>query len=446
MAAALVWPLAAFGGAYAWTLPPLVAIVLGAIAATRPSLFADRALDAALAAALAAGAIQLLPLPPALRHLLSPHAAAVDAALEFDAATRLREWRPLTLDPAATLVWLPAGAAAVGLFWSARAWFGADSARPTARVVAWTGLALSTLAIVQHYSSPLLIYWTFRPLDYGSRTAGPFVNRNHLATWLLLALPTTVGYLIARTAARSRGGRGLAGVARAFEEPATFWLIAAAGAMVAGLISTLSRSGLIGVSAAAAAMAGAARIGGRQAHRGWTLAIVVSAIVVAATLSSPGALLSRLETASTDPVGGRAAIWRQTLPIVRDFALVGTGVGSYQTAMLVYREQQRHPFFFNQAHDQYLQFAAEGGLLLGLPILLVVAAFARTAWTAMAADRTPIFWLRAGAAAGLVGIAVQSVWETGLRMPANAVLCAVVAAMVVHDAADRAFRGGRPRD
>ena len=44
--------------------------------------------------------------------------------------------------------------------------------------------------------------------------------------------------------------------------------------------------------------------------------------------------------------------------------------------------------------------------------------------------------MRAGAAAGLLGIAVQSLWEVSLVMPANAVLAAVLAALAVHERPD----------
>ncbi|HXH07457.1 MAG TPA: hypothetical protein VNI83_12825, partial [Vicinamibacterales bacterium] len=55
-----------------------------------------------------------------------------------------------------------------------------------------------------------------------------------------------------------------------------------------------------------------------------------------------------------------------------------------------------------------------------------------------------VFRLRAGALAGLAAALVQSVWETGLRLPANAVLAAVLAAVAVHEPAASAG-GGRPR-
>ena len=49
----------------------------------------------------------------------------------------------------------------------------------------------------------------------------------------------------------------------------------------------------------------------------------------------------------------------ETLPIIRDFPLTGTGAGTFPTAMLVYQQSDRR-LFFNQAHNHYLQFAAEG--------------------------------------------------------------------------------------
>jgi len=47
-------------------------------------------------------------------------------------------------------------------------------------------------------------------------------------------------------------------------------------------------------------------------------------------------------------------------------------------------------------------------------------------------DRTAMFWVRVGAVSGMIAVAVQSVWDTGLRMPANAVLLALLAAIALH--------------
>jgi hypothetical protein len=42
-----------------------------------------------------------------------------------------------------------------------------------------------------------------------------------------------------------------------------------------------------------------------------------------------------------------------------------------------------------------------------------------------------MFWVRIGAAAGLAGLAAQSVWEVSLTMPANAVMAGVLAGLAL---------------
>ena len=131
-------------------------------------------------------------------------------------------------------------------------------------------------------------------------------------------------------------------------------------------------------------------------------------------------------------VANRLTIWRETMPIVRDFWLTGTGAGTYQQAMFVYQRSSR-AVYLNQAHNHYLQVAAEGGVLLAGAVILALAAFLRAARARLTGDRSGLFWIRAGAACGLGAVALQSVWETGLVMPANSALAALLAAIVVFE-------------
>jgi O-antigen ligase len=124
-------------------------------------------------------------------------------------------------------------------------------------------------------------------------------------------------------------------------------------------------------------------------------------------------------------------IWHDTLPVLRDFWPTGTGTGTFLRAMAVY-QRSRPGVIFNQAHNHYLQVAAEGGLLVGIPVAMALWAFARVGWDRLVSDRSGMYWIRAGAASGLCGVAVQSLWETGLTVPANAALAAVVAAILLH--------------
>ncbi len=55
-------------------------------------------------------------------------------------------------------------------------------------------------------------------------------------------------------------------------------------------------------------------------------------------------------------------------------------------------------------------------------------------------DASADYLVRAGAVAGIAAVLVQSFWETGLRMPANAMLLAVLAAIATCSAEARSGR------
>ena len=160
--------------------------------------------------------------------------------------------------------------------------------------------------------------------------------------------------------------------------------------------------------------------------------------VAALTLEElrPEVLGMRLATAGVS-AGNRLLIWRDTIGIIRDFWLTGTGAGTYVTSMLVY--QRSSPgWLYNQAHNHYLQLVSEGGLLLGVPVFAALVFFTGDAWRRLSHDGAGMFWIRAGAFCGLAGVAAQSLFETGLTMPANAALAGIAAAIVMHDGAPRA--------
>ena len=77
---------------------------------------------------------------------------------------------------------------------------------------------------------------------------------------------------------------------------------------------------------------------------------------------------------------------------------------------------------------------AEGGLLLGVPVLIALALFIREVWRRFreAADDTRTYWLRAGAVTGLCAIAVQELSDFTLQMPGAAALFVVLAAIAIH--------------
>ena len=441
MSAVPLGALAAFGGAYpSATLPLFIAsctafIISGARVAASPD---TRALDLCLSAALGIVLLQIVPLPAGVVATLSPHAAPLQDMLAIQPAGTTRS---LSADARLTRAGLIMAASCVLLFWAARETFARGGVRLFTRAIAWSGFAVALVGLIQRATAPTLLLWRWKPLDPGAQPYGPFVNRNHFAAWLLMALALTAGYLVVRLRAhgfeRHRSARLLARDLLA--DGSVLLLAGCAGAMLLALVGSLSRAALLGLAVAAVwalKRGGALRRGGAVRTE---VSVAVGAgamalVFAAAVWVNREALIGRLETTGSEP--GRLAIWRETLPLVSDFWLTGTGIGTYGTAMLRYQETRRGTLF-NQAHNEYLQLVAEGGLLLTLAAAGVVWAWLRSARRQMTGKGDGLLWMRLGAAAGICGIAVQSLFETGLRMPANALLLAVFAAMVT-------FRDERP--
>lgn len=419
---------------YAWTLVPAAVLCCWIAAASgglrenaRDLLDIDRLLILLVLVVL----LQVLPLPAVLVDLLSPAARRVQQRIALVAPSIVT----LTIDRRST-----AWAALVVLFaavsFSAgRRRLGDPAVRLLIRGISLIGLVVSAVGIAQAASGSGLMYWARAPLQEGAPPFGPFVDRNSFATWVLLAAPLCAGYLAAHTAAHRReypaGALWHIRVRDAMDARAV-WLTGAVALMLAALTATLSRSGISSL-AVAAALGGYLRSLRRPRHRAH--AHVVAAIagvifVLAIARIDPLAVTERFAR-SRASAATRLVIWRDTVPILQDFWLTGTGAGTYETAMLVY--QRSSPGVrFNQAHNQYLQWAAEGGLLLIVPAAVALWLFVRAAARRLAADQSVMFWVRGGALCGLAAVAAQSVWETGLTVPANAVLAGISAAIALH--------------
>jgi O-antigen ligase len=320
--------------------------------------------------------------------------------------------------------------AAVLIFWCARSLFARGGIRAGARTVTALGLIVAAFGIAQHATAPRSLYW-LRTFQY-TQPFGPYLNRSDFAMWMVMSLPLAAGYMLARMQSRQRRD-GVRFSADAFDNTALF-LTVAMGLMVAALMVGLSRSGIIGTAAAVVTLWALSENRLHRHGRARLLAGIGAVSVVALFYANTSAVATRIADTMNEGMGGRLLIWRTTLPMIRDFWLTGVGGGAYERAMIVYQPAP-HETYFNHAHNEYLQLLSEGGLLLVVPALVALSAGLGTIRRRLAADGTAAVWVRVGAVSGMAGAAVQSLWETGLRRPANVLLFAVLAAFALHSAA-----------
>ena len=216
------------------------------------------------------------------------------------------------------------------------------------------------------------------------------------------------------------------------EASQTLLLASAAAVMSLSLVMTMSRSGILAIAASFAIVSWWAirRLPSRSTR------IVAAVYLTSLTLlviawAGADTIAARFSAADANTVNDRLPIWRDTLAIVRDFWLTGTGLNTYGVATLFYQTSMQG-LHLREAHNDYLQLAAEGGLLLSIPIAGALTAFAIAVRREFRTSSGSSYWIRLGAVIGLVAIALQSMVDFSLQMPGNAALCAVLCGIALH--------------
>src|SRR6185369_16267007 len=185
-------------------------------------------------------------------NVLSPHAEVVRRALTLTPSAS--RWTTLSIDEASTLWACVVAVGTFALFFAARNVLAHGGLRQTVRGICAVGLVFSAIAIAQAATAGRSIYWRF-PTEYeGPLPFGPFVNRNHFATWTIMAAPLCLGYIFARVnkpgAAHAGASHRRTRLAR-MVDGRTLWLTAAGAAMIGALLVSLSRSGIVSLAGAA---------------------------------------------------------------------------------------------------------------------------------------------------------------------------------------------------
>jgi O-antigen ligase len=441
--AGIAWGAFSFGAVYPWGYRPLCAAaglvgVAGLSFIPRlPRGSVPTGLAAAFVAIALACALQVLPLPLATVSRLSPEAPGIQAQylLGDDPGSRAVSIAPLATERALAIL-IALGVLIIGgacVFARAGAMRVCSALAVFGPLLALTGIVQKALAATKP-----LGFWT--TVD-GGNPYGPFVNRNHFAGWMLMAVPVCLGLLCAKVSRQMRGTH------LTFRERVLWFgtdtgsrlilLAAGIGLMSLSIFLTGSRSGMMAEAFALLMTAllvwhrypGSARI---------ALAGLIVAMLIGVTVwAGVDQMLTRFAAAASHDYAGRTGPWADAWRVSRLYPLTGTGINTYGVAMLFY-QQFATDVHFSAAHNDYLQVLAEGGLLVGIPAIAAVIAMALTIRRRFLEERSlSTFWIRAGATIGLVSIAIQEIGDFSLQIPGNAFLFAVVCAIAIHRTPER---------
>jgi len=285
----------------------------------------------------------------------------------------------------------------------------------TATASALTGLTaarrfLDSMLVIGGWLCLLALTWFWGAKTFGTRWYATFYWPNPFAAFLLLLLPITLTrYLYAR------------GIRESLAHGITSLVFAVA------LIFTYSRGAWVSLLLIAplaiivlrppSPMAALRRL----AMLGAVVALSVVLLTGKAPMRPSEGILGRAAsiTGTKDQsIQARLSFWRSGLAIFRDRPIVGTGPWTYGIVHTRYQDDVR--FYASDAHNLYIQTAAEMGVV-GMTALAMLMIAIASLWirTLRQMRATPAYPLVAGLGLGLTGFFVHSGMDVDWLFPAN---------------------------
>ena len=369
--------------------------------------------------------LQLVPLPFDIWRNLPGRAIAAEILATAGVPERMR---PLSLDPELTvgsaLELLPGIAGFVCALNLGRS----ERRRTIAAIVAMAA-ASAMLGCLQRATGPGTWLTPFGS-THDAFAPGFFVNRNHQATLLLIAI-ALVGALVRTSPARS-SRRG----------PGAMWLLALVALLLgAGVVATTSRMGLALLAPACLAALAIAGITPRSARQ-WLAASVAVAIGALGILQTSGValVLGRFG----EEIDGRAIFATRSWVAAMDFWPVGSGLGAFPRVLPLFELRgQIGPAFVNNAHNEYLELAVETGIF-GMAGLVAFGVWLTARGLRLLAARgMETAPAEVAAAVAIVIVLAHSVVDYPLRMAGLMAVFGVLCGIIAASSAGRDAGGAR---
>ena len=313
---------------------------------------------------------------------------------------------------------------------------GGDRLKKIAIAIVSFGAILAFAGILQRLSTPDAIYGlraTPQAISFG-----PFVNQHHFAALMEMTSGVALGILF---------GSGM-------KREHKLMVALAAGIMGMAIVFTGSRGGLIGYLCVVAFSAVTSFVRGSAHHedadamdrmkRNLYVLIAAGGLVVLVLasvlfLGGEGSLLRSIGmgNSQSDPTSGRAHFWSVAWTIFLENPILGSGLNSFGVVFTKF-DTWNGFYRVEQAHNDYLQMLADGGILGIACVAAFIIFFLRRGVRAIGEQRDGIRrGIVTGALAGTIGILIHSFFDFPLRTPANSFFFLLLVVVVVGNGGTR---------
>lgn len=267
---------------------------------------------------------------------------------------------------------------------------------------------------------------------YFGVATGTFINRNHLAGYLVICLSLGLGMMIASLKANTNSWKGL--VRQIFQAILSQKAILRISLviMVAALVMTHSRMGNSSFFASMGII-GTLAILLKKRSVGSTIILLLSLLIidvaVVGTFFGVDKVIERLEKTSTESES-RDEVNLYSIKIIEDNLLNGTGAGTFYNSFPAVREKEIGFLFYDHAHNDYIEFLTERGVIGIAPLVLLVIITFLVALTALWKRQKALMRGCAfGCLMSMLAMGIHATVDFNLQIPANAATFMLVLAL-----------------
>lgn len=390
---------------------------------------------------------QLLPLPPSVVQIISPSTYSIYQPI-YEVAGQDR-WFSLTVNQKASLFeGMRIATCVLFYFLTVQLLSNGKRLKRTVLIVSYLAIFIAFLAIIQKFTSSGKIYW-FRSTPVNAGTTGPWVYHNHYAGFMEMICPVVIAlFLFYRPVLddiKTIRGR----IAAVFAMPGSnlhFFLGFGILIILSSIFISLSRGGIISLSVALIFFL--AVVPQRVLRSRVTMfGFLFSCVVLMGAWFGWDAVAEKFGKTFTESgsiTNVRFFLWQDSLAIIRDFLITGTGFGTYLHIYPSYKTLTVD-LIFDHAHNDYLELLTDGGLIGFVFAAWFVMAVLIHGWKKLRLrqDRYAIF-LSAGALTGIVSLLFHSVTDFNMHNGANALYFFFLCGLVVSGGNTRLLYRTRP--
>ncbi|TRY33469.1 O-antigen ligase family protein [Aliiglaciecola sp. M165] len=260
-------------------------------------------------------------------------------------------------------------------------------------------------------------------LKVGDAVTGSFVYKNHYANFIMLGLAAGIGLMVANLQeSKPYNSRDfLRSFVNALLGNKALIRISIA-ILVIALVMSKSRMGNVAFFVAMTTCGILALILIKNRTKGLTILIISMFVIdlfIVSAYFGLGKVQERL-TQTSLAQESRDEVVSDSLPIITDFPVIGSGAGSYYSIFPGYKQAEVHSFY-DHAHNDYLQSLIENGVVATLLLASIVLLTLRKAIFAMRDRKMSI--MKGGAfssAMAIVGMLIHMLVDFPTQSPANA--------------------------